>query len=417
MSQDTPDDNQDDMPELLAAADAAEQVSDADADAAMDSDSDADAQLELQNDSVAYFDEPRDSLYAIAQHPTQPGLVAVGGSAGPQDDAPGAGWVVDTTGGSGALQASWEIHGHLDSVTALAWTMPRGEALVSGGMDGRARLWRGAECVAEAHEVDEVTWLAACAAEQHPNLVALGASDGSVWIYKAEASSLDIVASYFIHTAPCTAGAWSADGALLVSVAQDSSLVVWDLGRAAAALVLDASDARFATDGLYAVALDPRGAFIATAGAAGAIRILSLPAGSLLAALHPCAESIESLSISALPSTTLLAAASVDGSITVFDASRNFSIRASFPLAHAPHAVVAIRFIPNDWLLTSCGMDGVLRRWDLRAATAPGAGLVKEWKGHRGGGDGGGVLAFVQGPKGDVIVTAGDDGLALVFKA
>ncbi|KAF7547663.1 hypothetical protein G7046_g8938 [Stylonectria norvegica] len=90
------------------------------------------------------------------------------------------------------------------------------------------------------------------------------------------------------------------------------------------------------------------------------------------------------------------------------------------------HSVVKVEFIKNSWILTSCGMDGVVRRWDLRgagatnpnaAATAAEAGLIKEWKGHRGDGEGGGVLGFVQGETGERLVTAGDDSVALVFEA
>ena len=61
-------------------------------------------------------------------------------------------------------------------------------------------------------------------------------------------------------------------------------------------------------------------------------------------------------------------------------------------------------------------MDGVVKRWDVRGGTtAGGQGLVGEWKGHRGDGEGGGVLGFVQGGDGKRIVTAGDDHVALVF--
>jgi len=82
-------------------------------------------------------------------------------------------------------------------------------------------------------------------------------------------------------------------------------------------------------------------------------------------------------------------------------------------------------------------MDGVVRRWDIRGGTAAGGqggqggqgglggqggqslpagpqGLLKEWRGHRGDGEGGGVLGFVLG--GGRVVTAGDDGVALVFE-
>ena len=53
--------------------------------------------LQLVNDSVAYFDAHKDSVSAIAQHPTQPSLIATGGSEGDGDDAPGRGYVFDTS--------------------------------------------------------------------------------------------------------------------------------------------------------------------------------------------------------------------------------------------------------------------------------------------------------------------------------
>jgi ribosome assembly protein SQT1 len=69
----------------------------------------------------------------------------------------------------------------------------------------------------------------------------------------------------------------------------------------------------------------------------------------------------------------------------------------------------------GGWLLTSVGFDGVLRRWDARGGTAAtGKGLVGEWRGHRGGGEGGGIMGFVQGD-GEVVITAGDDHVALMF--
>lgn len=43
-------------------------------------------------------------------------------------------------------------------------------------------------------------------------------------------------------------------------------------------------------------------------------------------------------------------------------------------------------------------------------------GLIKEWKGYRGGGEGGGVLGFVQGVDGERVVIVGDDFVVLVFE-
>ncbi|OAA60654.1 WD40 repeat-like-containing domain protein [Cordyceps fumosorosea ARSEF 2679] len=433
MPSDTPAEQQpahaDEDLDVLAADDAAEEIpDDDDNDMAMDSGDDDDAaaeELTLANDAIAYFDEPQDSLFAIAQHPLHPSLVAVGGSAGAADDAPGAGWVFDT------------------SAAPVALT-PLGEA----------------------QEVEEVNWLAACPSPDHPNTVALGANDGSVWVYAVDpadaANPLQIVQSYFLHTASCTAGTWTPDGRLLATVSEDGTLHVWDVWGAAAARGLGDSngqtavsmtpaDQRFEVEGgLYSVAVDPKATFVAVGGAGGAIKIVSLPrlgtttsqgkkagadltaGGQILASLHTQSDGVETLAVTlaqTTPATVLLAAGSVDGSICVYDATRRFAVRRHIVGAHEEHSVVKVEFVRDSWALTSCGMDGVVRRWDLRggaAAGGPGAvqasgaadgGLVKEWRGHRGDGEGGGVLGFVQGQTGERVVTAGDDGVALVFEA
>lgn len=494
-----------------------------------------DEEIQLVNDSIAYFDAHKDSVFTIAQHPTNSAIIATGGSEGDADDAPGKGYVffIPSTVGAttseegpvlppsyaadpGAaardmqqkkkkentqLVPAFSIDGHTDSINALAFTLPAGDFLVSGGLDGRLRAYAVADhgtaapslsFLAESQEVPEINWLAPCPSAQYPNAVALGASDGSVWVYAIEASPdgggspLQIVQSHFLHTGACTAGAWTPDGNLLATVDEESSLYVWDVWGLAAArgatgdngqtvVSLTGADQRFHVEGgLYSVAVEPRGGFLAAGGHGGAIRIVGLPrlsdaaapqggkaggkakagkaggkaggggsdntpagAGQILAALQVQSDSIETLSFapSAGPSyPPLLAAGSVDGSIAVYDPSRSFAIRRQMHGAHDDFSVVRVEWVrqppsnaatgqQQQWLLTSCGMDGVVRRWNLQGASpsqhAPNAavqGLEKEWRGHRGDGEGGGVLGFVQGLDGKGVVTAGDDGLVLVFQ-
>lgn len=486
----------DSEPEMIAEDDAQEVLEgdDGDGDVPMGSD-DEDDDLVLHNDSIAYFDAHKDSVFAIAQHPLYPNLIATGGSEGDADDAPGKGYVIDTSAAASrpvlppsynatagtvreentALQPLFAIDGHTDSINALAFTLPRGDFLVSGGMDGRLRVYAVAasasggarfKFLAESQETEEVNWLAPCPSPDYPNTVALGASDGSVWVFTLDASDaanpIQIVQSYFLHTGPCTAGTWTPDGLLLATVSEDSSLHVFDVFGAAAAksLVTDNgqttvsltdADQRFAVDGgLYSVAVSPSGGLLAAGGALGAIRIVSLPrlsqpqqqtssssrgggqqqqaAGTILASLAVQSDSIESLSFSPSPANPLLAAGSVDGSIAVYDPVRSFALRKHLKGAHEGESVVKLDFVKSPpaaaekgWLLTSCGLDGVVRRWDLRGAATAGASgaaaLVREWRGHRGGGEGGGVLGFAQGETGERVVTAGDDGVVLVFEA
>lgn len=453
-------------------------------------DSDPDEEIQLQNDSVAHFDGHKDSIFCIAQHPLFPEIVATGGG----DDT---GYIFDTTppekpvlpasyqsapqsGERGGIQALYKLEGHTDSVNAITFTLPRGEYVISAGLDGRLKAYRDVSdpqsgrkwtFIAEVQEVEEINWMVPCPHPQYPNTIALGANDGSVWVYtvdgKDQASPLTIVQAFYLHTASCTAGAWTPDGKMLATVSEDASLYVWDVfGEAAAVglaaaeggnhvVGLTAQDQRFAVEGgLFSVAVAPTGAFVVVGGADGAAKVVSLPrigvdpsvkkgakgagaankvsdgkktdgstvgnsatvsgqAGQILASLQTQSDSIETLAFSD-PSLNLLAAGSVDGSIVLFDTARRFAVRRHIREAHEEFAVVKVEFVKNTqaggWLLTSSGMDGVVRRFDTRSGTAaPSQGLVDEWRGHRGEGEGGGVLGFVQGGDGERIITAGDE--------
>jgi ribosome assembly protein SQT1 len=528
--------------DLLTAEDAAEEI-DPDGDDPMEDDDAAEdevqEEIQFQNDSAAHFDTHTDSIFCIAQHPLNPSLIVTGGGddvaflfdSSLKDHEPGP-----------LLPPSYEsnpqpkaerksipplqkLDGHTDSVNAVAFTHPSGEYVVTAGLDGKLRAWSSSSIppssspvtptytfLSESAEVQEINWVSPCPSPLHPNTIALGASDGSVWVYTVSstdpATALTITQAYYLHTESCTAGTWTPDGELLATVSEDSSLQVYDVwGEAAAAgiasagsgsgqalISLTASDQRFNVQGgLYSIAISPGGTIAAVGGAGGNIRIVGLPrlgvargsedpglkgggaknktggarnavtpssstttatsttgigqSGALLASLQCQSDGVETLSFSA-PPLTLLAAGSVDGSIALFDVAHRFAPRRLIGDAHDGFAVVQVEFVgerdadpgsarrssSSSHYLTSAGMDGVVRRWDCRGSTVPGPGqavaekqgqgqgqgFVKEWRGHRGDGEGGGVLAFVQGGgagEEEKIVTAGDDGVALVFRA
>lgn len=454
--------------DMLAEDDAAEEI-EGDEDHPMDDEDDlgdAEEEIQLQNDSAAHFDTHTDSIFCIAQHPKNPALVITGGG----DDAA---YIFDTTAPDGPLlpssyesepqprgerkgiQPVQKLDGHTDSVNAVTFTYPSGEYVVTAGLDGKLRAWQQKdatglkwEFVAEASEVQEINWVAACPATAagQENVVALGANDGSVWVYqinaKDTANPLTIMQTFYLHTQSCTAGAWTPDGKLLATVSEDGSLYVWDVFQTGQAVVsFTAQDQRFEVEGgLYSVACTS--SIVAAGGAGGNIKVVGLPqtadtskknkaaggskqtassAGQILASLQAQSDGVETLSFSS-PPLNLLAAGSVDGSIALFDTAHRFAVRRHIKEAHEEFAVVKVDFVRNQqkggWILTSAGMDGVVRRWDTRGGTtAAGQGFIREWKGHRGDGEGGGILGFVQGGGGNRIITAGDDSVSLVFKA
>ncbi|KAG8525807.1 uncharacterized protein KY384_000567 [Bacidia gigantensis] len=495
--QDAPESLEAEEDALLDAADAGEEIpqnEDEDEDHPMDSDPDEPLdEIQLQNDSIAHFDSHKDSIFCIAQHPTDPSIVATGGG----DDTTFL-WSYDPTSSSlptsnslrerPSLQSLAKITGHTDSINALTFTQPDGTYLLTGGLDGqiRAHLTTSPsyQLVSSAQEVPEINFLAPCPAPSYPDTFALGASDGSVWVYTISSThengseaELQVLQAYYLHTASCTAAAWTPDGNLLATVAEDGTFYVWDPFGAAAAqgvtgksggqtiVSLTPEDARFAVEGgLYSIAIAPSGAFAVVGGAGGNIRVVGLPrlgvegassaqgerkgakgggakdkagggkrsggpasgsdgatgqVGQILASFQAQGDSVETLAFSE-PPLTLLAAGSVDGSVVLFDYAHMWAVRRQIKEAHDGFAAVKVEFLPQrtglGHVLTSCGMDGVVRRWDVRGGTAAGGqGLIGEWKGHRGDGEGGGVLGFVQGGNGKTAITAGDDAVSLVF--
>lgn len=501
----------------LDAADVGEEIQVDDDDHHMEDASDDEAagqhtiehELFFQNDSVAHFDHHKDSIFCIAQHPRDPSIVLTGSgddtalmfdSTPAESNRPLLPRSYETTpqpqGERDSLGVLAKFDGHTDSVNAVAFTQPEGEYAMTAGLDGKLRVWRDTTAdlsgrawafLGEAQEVEEINWLAVCPAtrntdDQYKNVIALGANNGSVWVYKIDKDEsgepVGMVQAFFQHTVSCTAGAWTPDGRLLATVDEEGSFYVYDVfGAAAAAGIasnagaqtvvgLTAQDQRFAVEGgLYSIAISPSGAIAAVGGAEGHIKVVGLPristpsgqgtkakgkarggaaaasaggsAGVLLASLQAQSDGIETLSFSS-PPLNLLAAGSVDGSIALFDTAHRFAVRRHIRGAHEENAVVKVEFVHDPdateatapgttsgrpWLLTSVGMDGVVRRWDARGGTAAaGYGLLKEWKGHMGmteneeGERSGGILGFVQGADGGRrIVTAGDDGIALVF--
>ncbi|KAL9048347.1 MAG: hypothetical protein Q9162_007766, partial [Coniocarpon cinnabarinum] len=424
-------DGQDGEPAMVD-ADEIEEV-EPDGDAAMDSASDEEdtpvaenadhlaegAEIQLQNDSVAHFDQHMDSIFCIAQHPVDPNIIATGAG----DDT---GYIfslpssessqyskTNSTTPRPSIQAVAKIEGHTDSLNALTFTLPNGDYFLSAGLDGQLRAYKNTasanaqgswKFLGSVKEVDEINWLAPCPNPANPNTIALGGSDGSVWVYSIDAnaangnSPLLFINSFFLHTDSCTAGAWTPDGKLLATTSQDGSFYVWDVfGDAAAAGVvqppgsnsvvgLTEADERFNVDGgLYSLAISPTGTIAAVGGEGGNVRIVGLPrlaeatadatvsakggagaktkvgggkkeggpkggetsagqAGHILASLQAQSESIETLAFSPNAAIPLLAVGSVDGSIAFFDTKSNFSLRKHLKGAHDDMAVTKVEF-------------------------------------------------------------------------
>ncbi|KAK6540753.1 hypothetical protein TWF694_008144 [Orbilia ellipsospora] len=447
-------DQGDDQPSYIANNEALEEIVPDDEDQPMDdlSDDEAEAsstayrgqgagesiEIDLINDSTLHFDAHTDSIYSIAANPRLAGIIATGGG----DDVAFI-WSTDASDEtpSGRERSSqtpiFKLEGHEESVTSVAFTAS-GEFLVSGSMNGKIIVTRCLDAtkpkepnswkkIAEVQETEEIGWMTT-----HPteNIFALGAADGSVWVYTIDkdapaGSELVIKQVFYNHTGSSTGGTFARNGELLATVSETSELFVHSVESGEVVVRFGPEDARFNVEGgLYAVAANPAGTVVVVGGATGECKVVALPtagtqrgagarrggsatAGTqnaqILATLSTQSESIETLAFSL--SVPLLAAGSVDKTIVLYDTQR-WTVRKT--IQGHEDSVVKVQWgdgAQGQWMLTSCSMDRTVRRWDCRTGEEK-----FKWQGHVDG-----VLGFVVDSRGRVI-TAGDDNVALVFE-
>ncbi|OCF43651.1 ribosome assembly protein SQT1 [Kwoniella heveanensis CBS 569] len=338
-----------------------------------------------------------------------------------------------------------KLTGHTDSVVSTGWSFD-GEMVATGGMDGRVRVWRrvkgrrgsaevqegGAATVEEWKDWEfltsletgsEITWL-----QWHPkgNVLAAGCEDATVWMWNLPSgNTLTVLSS---HTLPSTTGLFPPPlGRQLLTASLDSTLILWDprtsspVWKSSIFMPPNSPELDPSEHGITSLAVSPNGQIAAVGSSSGKVKLVNLAKGDTLGNLigHAEGESIEALVFVDLlggaaggGKGVVCVSGATDGKGLVWDVTTG---RVRAELQHdEPITSIAAHPSPNLHLVTTASADSTLKTWDIRTGN-----LIATHSGHVGVVNGVAVApasAEAGQGQGQVVVSAGDEGVSLIWK-
>lgn len=362
-------------------------------------------EIDLANNSWTYFDQHKDSVFVIFRHPLLP-MVATGGG-----DNTAYLWTTHTQ----PPRFVGELQGHKESVVAGGFTGD-GRFVVTGDMAGCIQVYKLAKGgqkwtrFGDLEEVDEVLWISV-----HPTLpyFAFGAPDGSVWVYQIDESTqqLEQIMSGFSHTLECNGGIFTntedANTLTLITISEDGSVVSWNAFAGTPNYKLLPHDEFKGVESPW-VLIKAHGNVLALGARDGQLAIVNLDTGRIVHQVKTIenVDDVADLSIEALSwcenaTVNLLAVGLVLGDVLLFD-SQQWRLRRTIKV---DDTVTKLEFIGDSTILVGSSMNGKIYKWDARTGEELFVGV-----GHNMG-----VLDFAVLDGGRKLVTAGDEGVSLVF--
>jgi ribosome assembly protein SQT1 len=213
--------NPDDVTEVINFEDDEAPPSDSDDDAEMDAEGGAAGSMATEEEEVVdspqlhvRFASHQDSVYGVANHPTQEGLILSGGG----DDKAYLWNAVD-----GAPIA--ELAGHTDSIIAVAFSTD-GSLCATGGMDGSVKIWDGLTGAFQrtlegpSEQIEWIKW------HSKGNVILAGCGDCTCWMWLATTGAcMQVFAG---HEGSVTCGSFTSSGKAVVTGSSDGSLRIWN---------------------------------------------------------------------------------------------------------------------------------------------------------------------------------------------
>ena len=285
-----------------------------------------------------------------------------------------------------AVRATAQITGHEGHVLSVSFD-PAGMLLASGGSDNTARLWDlggGEQRLSVTAKGGRVCSVAIDGSREE----LLSTSNDVVHVWGARTGGRRTTLAG--HTGSVWAMALSPDGATVATASADNSACLWDLATAQRLLTL-----RDHTGWVTAVTYSPSGDTMATGSTDNTCMLWDPTTGRLLRTLRRHTRSVTSIAFS--HDQRLLATASADGTARIWDVHNGQDIHV---LNGHRESVTSVAFTPDDQLVVTAGVDGTCRGWDPASGR-----LRRAFLGHERP-----VRSLAISPDGRSLASASDDG-------
>ncbi|AWU74693.1 hypothetical protein CAS74_004921 [Pichia kudriavzevii] len=366
---------------------------------------DGNIEIDMSNNSQSYFEDHQDSIFTVSTHPTLPIAFTGGG------DNVGYLWTTHST----PAKTITKLVGYGESVIASQFTHD-GSYLVTGDMSGKiivfkstkkGQLWEKFDRVIE--DVDEVMWIKA-----HPkeNIFAFGGIDGSVSVYSIE-PNLELIFSGYSHSTECTNGEFyqtnNLDELKLISISEDGSIIGWNCYTQQTEFKFDSTNMKGLSPPWVTISSNINSKAVAIGSRDSQIAIINTENGSMLTMFTAMEQKDDSdiydSSIEAIAwcdVLNIMVVGFVSGDLMIFD-TNTWKVRKTLKCGDA---VTKIQFLEKSPVFLVSSMDGKIYKFDVRTGE-----LLHECVGHHMG-----ILDFSIDCSKERVVSAGDDGVSLVFK-
>ena len=249
------------------------------------------------------------------------------------------------------------------SATSAAFS-PDGKFMVSGGADGKVRLWNLSSGVARGAPLDGPDrFVVRVAFSRDGKRVVSGGANGNLRLWNVDSDTYD-AKSLEGHSGRIVSVMFSPDGKRVLSASSDGTVRSWDVESASSVGELSIGQ----RDMVMSVAFSLDGTRAVSGSFDGTLRLWDVESGS---AIHQPLTGHQDrvMSVAFSPDATRIVSGSY-GALRLWDAERGEPI--GEPLMGHNGMVVSVAFSPDGTRIVSGSYDGTVRLWDVESGSAIG---------------------------------------------